>query len=77
MEPVEELFHLKKDPLEMTNLADNPEAASMLKSMRARYDTELEQWKQQAVEYNNYQQYGVLFDRSIPWEQKKLNAALK
>jgi hypothetical protein len=71
MKPVEELFNLKMDPLEMTNLANDPEANSMLKSMRKKYDAELEKWKQQAVGYNNYQQYGKLFDRKIPWEQKQ------
>ncbi|MFC1760840.1 sulfatase [Planctomycetota bacterium] len=71
MKPCEELFHLTRDPLEMKNLANNPEAASLLGSMRGKYDAELERWKQQAVQYNNYQQYGTLFDRKLPWEQKK------
>ncbi len=70
MEPVEELFHLTKDPLEMTNIANHPEAAPLLNAMRKRYDAELVKWKQEAVPYNNYQQYGQLFDRTIPWEQK-------
>ena len=71
MKPFEELYHLTRDPLEMRNLANNSEAASMLGMMRGRYDAELERWKQQAVEYNNYQQYGRLFDRKLPWDQKK------
>jgi len=72
IKPAEELFHLIKDPLEMTNLADNPEATPVLSAMRAKYDAELESWKQQAVSYNNYQQYGTLFDRSVPWEEKQI-----
>lgn len=72
MKPAEELFHLTDDPLEMTNLASSPGSALMLKSMRKRYDAELERWKQQAVDYNNYQQYGALFDRSVPLDQKRL-----
>jgi arylsulfatase A-like enzyme len=72
MQPTEELFHLTKDPLEMTNLANNPEAKPMLNAMRARYDAEAQQWNQQAVPYNNYQQYGTLFDRSIPWQEKQI-----
>ena len=60
------------DPLEMKNLAHNPEATSLLETMRGKYDAELEQWKEQAVEYNNYQQYGRLFDRKLPWDQKKI-----
>ena len=72
MKPTEELFHLTKDPLEMTNLAHKPKTASMLASMREKYDVELEKWKQHAVPYNDYQQFGFLFDRSIPWEKKRL-----
>ena len=70
MEPAEELFHIGKDPLEMSNLASNPEASPMLETMRKNYDAELKKWKEQVVSYNNYEKYGVLFDRSIPWEEK-------
>jgi len=70
MEPVEDLFHLVKDPLEMTNLAGDPKAADALNMMRDRYDTELKKWKEQAVSYNNYTKYGKLFDRTIPWQEK-------
>lgn len=70
MEPAEELFRLVDDPLEMTNLASDPKASSLLDSMRQKYDAELSAWKEQAVAYNNYQRYGRLFDRTIPWEQK-------
>ena len=77
MKPTEELFHLGRDPLEMTNLADNPEAGPQLEAMRARYDAELKKWKQEAVDYNNYQQYGTLFDRTIPWQQKQFQKKSK
>ncbi|TWU40105.1 Arylsulfatase [Novipirellula aureliae] len=72
MKPTEELFHLTRDPMEMTNLANHPEAAPMLESMRKTYDEELTKWKEQAVPYNDYQRYGTLFDRTIPWDQKDL-----
>ena len=39
--------------------------------MRKRYDQELAKWKRQAVDYNDYQRYGALFDRTIPLDDKK------
>ena len=80
MKPTEELFHLAKDPLEMTNLAHDPALLPMLNAMRAKYDAEIQQWKQQAVSYNNYQQYGTLFDRTMPLDQKsrkKVSSSVK
>ena len=71
MEPTEELFDLKNDPLELTNQVHNPAALSELSSMRQRYDQELAKWKSRAVSYNNYQRYGKLFDRHVPLEQKQ------
>jgi arylsulfatase A-like enzyme len=71
MKPTEELYYLANDPLEMKNLANDPHSATMLNTMRAKYDAELLKWKQEAVAYNNYRQYARLFDRSIPWEQKE------
>lgn len=70
MEPTEELFHLGKDPLEMTNLATNPEAASLLNVMRKKYDSELSQWKNEAIPGSRYQTYPALFDRNIPLSEK-------
>ncbi|WP_026210512.1 sulfatase family protein [Flexithrix dorotheae] len=71
MKPTEELYNLANDPLEMKNLAEDPQAETMLNAMRTRYDTELAHWKKEAVNYNNYRQYITLFDRKIPWAQKK------
>lgn len=45
--------------------------------MRKKYDNELEHWKKQAVTYNDYQQYGTLFDRNIPLDQKKVVSKTK
>jgi arylsulfatase A-like enzyme len=73
MEPVEELFHLKKDPYEMSNLANRPEAAPMLEILRGQYDQQLEHWEAESVSYNNYAQYSIIFDRSIPWSEKKVD----
>ena len=71
MDPVEELFDTQNDPLELTNLASNSNNASMLEAMRKRYDQELTKWKKHAVDYNDYQRYGSLFDRTIPLVDKK------
>ena len=70
MTPAEELFDTENDPLELKNLAKNAEYAKALARMRARYDKELSLWKTHAVPYNNYQRFGTLFDRTIPWEKK-------
>ena len=66
MAPTEELFHLAMDPFEMINRANNPDAAPMLESMRNKYDVELNKWKEQAVPYNDYERFGVLFERTVP-----------
>ena len=68
MDPTEELFHLGRDPLEMTNLASNPDAEPLLKDMRERYDLLLSEWKVGATK--PYQKYPKLFDRNISLEEK-------
>lgn len=71
MEPVEELFDNRNDPLEITNLAADPDSQSILETMRSRYDKELNKWNSEAVDYNDYQRFGVLFDRNIPPTEKQ------
>jgi arylsulfatase A-like enzyme len=70
-EGAEELYHLSKDPLELTNQASNPEYSSAMQQMRKTYDKHLAHWKAEAVPYNNYQPYGTIFDRSAPWAEKE------
>ncbi|MEM9400161.1 MAG: sulfatase [Verrucomicrobiota bacterium] len=65
MKPTEELYHLGKDPSELTNLAANPEFASQLNAMRQSYDKAVETWKKQAVPYHNYSEYGAIFERKF------------
>ena len=36
--------------------------------MRGVYDAAVEAWKRDTVDYNGYEQYGAIFDRSIPWK---------
>jgi arylsulfatase A-like enzyme len=70
MKPVEELFNTASDPLEMKALAKDPQHESALTAMRTTYDKLLAQWKEEAVPYNDYQRFGTLFDRTVPWEAK-------
>ena len=71
MTPTEELFDTANDPLELKNLANDPAYTADLKRMQKAYDKELVAWKKQAVPYNDYQKYGILFDRKTPWSVKE------
>ncbi|MCF7848659.1 MAG: sulfatase [Kiritimatiellales bacterium] len=69
-EVTEELYHTGNDPLELVNRVKNPEDKATLDMMRKHYDKAVSQWKTEAVPFNKYQQYGTIFDRSIPWSKK-------
>ncbi len=71
MQATEELFNDHRDPKEMTNLATNPEFKEQLEKMRKQYAKQLVLWKANAVNYNDYAQYAKVFDRTVPWEEKK------
>ena len=70
MEPAEDLFDTENDPLELTNLAGDPEYDPVMEEMRRKYDEELGRWKQHVVSYNEYERFGTLFDRTVPWSTK-------
>ncbi|TWT46340.1 Arylsulfatase [Thalassoglobus neptunius] len=70
MEPAEELFDTQNDPLELRNLAASTESTATLEMMRSKYDQQLEHWKNHAVDYNDYQRFGELFDRHISIDDK-------
>jgi arylsulfatase A-like enzyme len=70
-EPTEELYHLVRDPLELTNQAQNPESSSAMQEMRKIYDRHLALWQAEAVPHNDYQRYGKLFDRNVSWRDKE------
>ncbi|WP_139959466.1 sulfatase family protein [Flavicella sediminum] len=71
MKPTEELYHIEKDRLEMTNKVNDPSAAKQLKVMRSLYDEQLDKLKKEATTDNLYQKYAVLFDRDATAEDKK------
>lgn len=69
-EVTEELYHISKDRHELTNQVRNPEYSTALNDLRKAYDQHLAHWKAEAVPYNRYQQYGTVFDRKLPWEER-------
>ena len=71
MEPSEELFDARNDPYELKNVFDQPEYASVRREMQHYYEEEVEKWKKEAVPYNFYKPFGVVFDRSIDWVDKE------
>ena len=71
MKAAEELFHLSKDSLEMTNLASSPEHQHKLEEMRKHYDQQVAHWKANSINYNDYENYAIIFDRQVAWQDKK------
>ncbi len=69
--PTEELYHLEKDRGETVNQATNPDYFRSLYTLRSVYDRALADWKNNAVPYHDYQRFGVLFDRRLPWSGKR------
>ncbi|RME90215.1 MAG: acetylglucosamine-6-sulfatase, partial [Verrucomicrobia bacterium] len=68
--PVEEVYDLDHDPLELTNaVARLPEPT--LRRLRAFYDLYVGQWRRQAVPWHGYPPFGVIFDRTLPWPEKQ------
>ena len=67
----EELYDLEKDPMELTNEMKNSKNSKSIKRMRRLYDQHLAKWKNGSVSYNDYERFGTLFDRNIPWSERK------
>jgi arylsulfatase A-like enzyme len=70
-EPAEELFDLKNDPYELKNVIQDPANEKVLETLRTHYQTQLADWKSNAVPYNDYQPFGIILDPSVPWSEKK------
>jgi arylsulfatase A-like enzyme len=71
MKACEELFNLKKDPFELTNLAGGEESTAVLAEMQEKYDNQLKSWRQEMVNRGAYGRYATLFDRSVPMAEKE------
>jgi arylsulfatase A-like enzyme len=63
MKPAEEVYNIADDPLELTNLVDDPVVAEQLASLREQYDFAVSHWSTQAVEYHNYKTLAEYFTR--------------
>ncbi len=70
-EETEELYHTGKDRLELENKVGHSDYRTQFLEMRGRYDTLVADWKKNAVPYNNYEKFGTIFDRNIPWKEKR------
>ena len=64
----EELFDLRQDPWEQSNLVGDEAGLVTLEKMRRRYDDWLEIWAQEGVEGHGYPKYVRLADRHRPFE---------
>jgi len=62
-QPTEELYCTQLDPMELTNLVDQPDHAEALYDLRARYDAAVAAWRSAAVPYHNYTRFGPFFGR--------------
>ncbi len=70
MDATEELYSLVNDEYEMVNLAKNPEYKAQLRLMRAQYDAGVKKWQAEAVATGKYPEFGRIYDRTIPWNEK-------
>lgn len=68
--PAEELFDLRNDPCELTNLAGRPEARAALSTMQYLYDRHHRHWSEHCVEAEDYTRHRTIFSRHVPWQEK-------
>jgi arylsulfatase A-like enzyme len=69
--PSEELFDTDKDPDELNNLADDPEAGIILAKMQAFYDQFHRHWSEYCVDSEDYTRHRQIFSRHVPWQEKQ------
>lgn len=68
--PAEELFNVN-DKFELNNLIDDPKYADVLTQMRKYYDEQLAMIARDRVDDYDYPTFTTIYDRNIPWSQKK------
>ena len=77
-EATEEFYDLRKDRLELQNLAAKNANSEQLATARTAYDEHVERWKTNAVDYHRYKPFGTIFDRKADWAEKRpLHASKK
>jgi len=69
-EVAEELYDVKNDKYEMNNLINDPSKKDVLEKMRLLYDRAVKHWQKTCVKRGGYPEWGKMFDRSVPWEEK-------
>ena len=69
MTPKEELYDMRRDKLELTNAALNPEKRPAVEKMRGLYDSAVSKIEKNAAR-PSYAKYGKLFDRTTSWDDK-------
>lgn len=70
MDPAEELYDLKNDRGELKNTVKDVEKSSVLKTMRAHYDSYVSHIGESA-QRDAYKAYSTLFDRNQSWDKKQ------
>ena len=71
MKPAEELYNISDDPLEQNNiLKTSSQSPEVLGELQKIYDKNLDFWVENAAN-NNYLRHKILFNRTIPWQDKK------
>ncbi|MFI3249104.1 MAG: sulfatase-like hydrolase/transferase [Rikenellaceae bacterium] len=67
----EELYDCTNDPLELKNLMKDSQYAEVVKQMQKAYDKQLKVWKKECVQRYEYPNYVTIFDRNVPWSEKR------
>jgi arylsulfatase A-like enzyme len=74
IEPVEELYDMQRDPLELHSEAAVPDQAQVLGRMREAYDRQLAQARASCIQANQYPAFLASADRTVPWRSKTWTA---